>query len=238
MSAPVKKCEVTPLEALRRLYDVARKVDASESGEFETLLQGELVVAESVLRDAAATLATDGERDAALFELSNFEDGQWWVKELDEAVENGTGDQKRAVAVVRSMLKVAARAVYHANVDAAAPVVPVAAQPVVQVPTAWRYEWASCITSDGPQDFRLKLESDPPPDWAVEDGQARNIVALYAAPSLEAQPAWEASAPNAALVALKEACDLIRLEVADGVHTEEYRRGMAALSAAGQEVGK
>ena len=47
-----------------------------------------------------------------------------------------------------------------------------------------------------------------------------------------------ASAPNAALVALKEACDLIRLEVADGVHTEEYRRGMAALSAAGQEVGK
>lgn len=54
MSAPVKKCEVTPLEALRRLYDVARKVDASESGEFETLLQGELAVAELVLRDAAA----------------------------------------------------------------------------------------------------------------------------------------------------------------------------------------
>jgi len=111
MSAPL--CTVTPLEALRRLYDVARKVDAKESGEFETLLQGELLVAEAAMR-------------------------------------------------------------------AAAPVVPVAAQPVV--PMAWRYEWASCITTDGPQDFRLKFEAEPPPDWAVTDGQARNVVALYAAP--------------------------------------------------------
>ncbi len=47
MSAPL--CTVTPLEALRRLYDVARKVDAHESGEFETLLQGELAVAAAVL---------------------------------------------------------------------------------------------------------------------------------------------------------------------------------------------
>lgn len=45
---------VTPLEALRRLYEVARKVDASESGEFDNALQGELAVAESVLRVAAA----------------------------------------------------------------------------------------------------------------------------------------------------------------------------------------
>lgn len=44
-----------------------------------------------------------------------------------------------------------------------------------------------------------------------------------------------ASAPNKQLVAaLKEACDLIRLEVADGMHTEEYRRGCAALAAAGE----
>lgn len=44
------------------------------------------------------------------------------------------------------------------------------------------------------------------------------------------------SAPNKALVeALKELCDLVRLEVGDGVHTEEYRRGCAALNAAGVE---
>lgn len=43
-----------------------------------------------------------------------------------------------------------------------------------------------------------------------------------------------ASAPNKQLVeALKEACDLIRLEIADGTHTEEYRRGIAALDSAG-----
>lgn len=65
-----------------------------------------------------------------------------------------------------------------------------------------------------------------PPEW-LADG-----INLYFVPA----KIVPASAPNAALVALKEACDLIRLEVADGVHTEEYRRGMAALSAAGQEV--
>lgn len=47
-------------------------------------------------------------RDTALTELKEFEDGQWWVKELDGVAENGTPDQKRAVAVVKKMLKVAA----------------------------------------------------------------------------------------------------------------------------------
>lgn len=55
MSAPL--CTVTPLEALRRLYDVARKVDASESGEFDTALQGELAVVEAVLRVASAPVS-------------------------------------------------------------------------------------------------------------------------------------------------------------------------------------
>jgi len=46
-----------------------------------------------------------------------------------------------------------------------------------------------------------------------------------------------ASAPNKQLVAaLKEACVLILLEVADGMHTEEYRRARAALAAAGEST--
>lgn len=36
---------------------------------------------------------------------AEFEDGQWWVQELDAAVADGTPDQKRAVAVVRNLLR-------------------------------------------------------------------------------------------------------------------------------------
>jgi len=37
--------------------------------------------------------------------LSDFKEDQWWVVELDALVINGTPDQKRAMAVVRNMLK-------------------------------------------------------------------------------------------------------------------------------------
>ena len=33
-----------------------------------------------------------------------FEEGQWWLVELDSIVANGTPDQKRAMAVVRNLL--------------------------------------------------------------------------------------------------------------------------------------
>lgn len=108
---------VTPLEALRRLYEVARKVDASESGKFETLLQGELAVAESVLRDAAA------------------------------------------------------------------PVVPVAAQPV-----AW-----GLLSIQEPE---LTNDQGLADYWARK---GRIVTALYAAPSLEAQPAGEVARDAARL---------------------------------------
>ncbi len=36
--------------------------------------------------------------------LSDFQEGQWWVKELDAMVVDGTPDQKRAVAVVHNLL--------------------------------------------------------------------------------------------------------------------------------------
>lgn len=50
----------------------------------------------------------DSQRDAALLDLRDFKESQWWLKELDGAVAHGTDDQKRAVAVVRHMLRVAA----------------------------------------------------------------------------------------------------------------------------------
>ncbi|EPH9677934.1 DUF551 domain-containing protein [Klebsiella pneumoniae] len=46
-------------------------------------------------------------------------------------------------------------------------------------PVAWDYEWASCITCEGPQDFKRIIEREAPPEWAIEEGQARNIVPLY-----------------------------------------------------------
>lgn len=43
--------------------------------------------------------------------LEDFKEGQWWVKELDAMAqaETATPDQKRAVAVVHNMLRVAER---------------------------------------------------------------------------------------------------------------------------------
>ncbi|HHU4726445.1 TPA: hypothetical protein ACUE4H_003447 [Klebsiella quasipneumoniae] len=46
-------------------------------------------------------------------------------------------------------------------------------------PVAWDYEWASCITCEGPQDFKRIIEREAPPDWAIEEGQARKIIPLY-----------------------------------------------------------
>jgi len=57
---------------------------------------------------ANRAMQAGSERDAALLDLRDFKESQWWLKELDEAIANGTDDQKRAVGVVRHMLRVAA----------------------------------------------------------------------------------------------------------------------------------
>ena len=65
-----------------------------------------------------------------------------------------------------------------------------ALQPVPVVgsePVAWDYEWASCITCEGPQNFNRVIEREAPPEWAINEGQARNIIPLYR----HAQPAPE-----------------------------------------------
>ncbi|WP_273835604.1 hypothetical protein [Serratia marcescens] len=55
-------------------------------------------------------------------------------------------------------------------------------------PVAWSYEWASCITCEGPQNFKPVIEREAPPQWAINEGQARNVTLLYAAPPAPAVP--------------------------------------------------
>ena len=66
-------------------------------------------------------------------------------------------------------------------------------------PVAWDYEWASRITCEGPQNFNRVIEREAPPEWAVEEGQARNIMPLYR----HAQPA--PVVPNGLRLALSNA---------------------------------
>ena len=166
MSAPL--CTVTPLEALRRLYDVARKVDAKEAGEFETLLQGELAVAEAALREAAPaapTCESCGTHEVELFKLChNSRCAQYAVQ---QSVYQG-----------------------WAKVPAAAPVVPVAAQPVV--PEGWQLvpiePTIAMIAALGwAGDEALAMGHA-----MISSGIADEYAAMLAAdPSLEAQPAGE-----------------------------------------------
>ncbi|WP_455154108.1 hypothetical protein [Cupriavidus campinensis] len=57
------------------------------------------------------------ERAASEFDspLSDFQEGQWWVKELDALGSTGTDDQKRAIAVVHHMLRSARAALATAQ---------------------------------------------------------------------------------------------------------------------------
>lgn len=66
-----------------------------------------------------------------------------------------------------------------------------------QEPVAWEYEWASCITCEGPQGFKRVIERKAPPEWAIDEGQARNIIPLYAAPSARVSVPDERAAFNA-----------------------------------------
>lgn len=54
-------------------------------------------------------------------------------------------------------------------------------------PVAWDYEWASRITCEGPQNFNRVIEREAPPEWSIEEGQAKNIIQPYR----HAQPAPE-----------------------------------------------
>ncbi|ENZ7725889.1 DUF551 domain-containing protein [Klebsiella aerogenes] len=89
------------------------------------------------------------------------------------------------------------------------PVKPLYTHPPInqQEPVAWDYEWASCITCEGPQDFKRVIEREAPPEWAVDEGQARNIIPLYR----HAQPA--PVVPEDARQALRKMVDEIIAEL-------------------------
>lgn len=72
-----------------------------------SLSPGMLLYASPPPTDAARASGVTMERDP----LSDFQEGQWWVAELDAMVKDGgTADEKRAVAVVHRLLR-ACRAV-------------------------------------------------------------------------------------------------------------------------------
>lgn len=52
---------------------------------------------------AAERTAITGEPSGVM----EFAEGQWWLRELDAMAATGTPDQKRAVAVVRNLLRTA-----------------------------------------------------------------------------------------------------------------------------------
>ncbi|WP_431622268.1 DUF551 domain-containing protein [Enterobacter hormaechei] len=83
-------------------------------------------------------------------------------------------------------------------------------------PVAWDYELASYITCEGPQNFKRIVEREAPPEWAIDEGRARNIVPLYTAP-----PA-PVSVPNGR--AITQHFDTIALETARGIMCDVNRR--------------
>lgn len=73
--------------------------------------------------------------------------------------------------------------------------------------------------------------------WWDENRAKLSGHSIYTKGAVIWQAAIAAQEPNKELVeALQELCDLVRLEVADGEHTTEFTRGIAALRAAGVEA--
>ncbi len=105
--------------------------------------------------------------------LQGHKDGLEWAAQLAEANHPETGDwlYDDPIELAKAIRK--------------GPDMPPAQPAADSEPVAWDYEWASCITCEGPQDFKRVIEREAPPEWAVAEGQARNIIPLYR----HAQPA-------------------------------------------------
>ncbi|QYM99545.1 hypothetical protein K1T36_21000 [Pseudomonas protegens] len=61
-------------------------------------------------------------------------------------------------------------------------------QEETEEPYAYAYEWATWISTEGPKDFKLFIEREAPPQWAAEEGQAKNIIPLYTRPAEQPEP--------------------------------------------------
>lgn len=111
-----------------------------------------------------------------------------------------------------------------------------------QDPVAWDYEWASCITCEGPQDFRRIIEREAPPEWAIDEGQARNITPLYRHPQpftdaerAELQQYRKAAANPAPVVPdefISSMEEVLRISDRDHVTWRKAKEGIAACRAA------
>lgn len=193
------------LEALAQLSHVAGLIDTAECKDegLYNRLQSALAVSNAALDDAALAAAPQVVADErAAFEIEERKNTTNLQRQSDGQYENPCtqsaweGWQARASLAAAPMQAqepnhelmqllgmvenddvhdIMAMAVMRIKRLQAAPV-------QAQEPVAWRYEWASCVTGDGPQNFKLTFGVEPPPEWAVQDGQARNVVKLYAAP--------------------------------------------------------
>lgn len=79
---------------------------ATPEKEAERIASGHKFLAE--LQSAATAVAGAAHAGAINDPLSGFQEGQWWVNELDAWAKTGSDDQKRAVATVHHMLRSAA----------------------------------------------------------------------------------------------------------------------------------
>lgn len=91
---------IIPMPELRKVVDPFHNGEISDSDFLH-----ELVVYRAI-EDAVRKHVVTGIKGASGDTLDDFKADQWWVKELEEMVQNGAPDQKRAVAVVRNLLEV------------------------------------------------------------------------------------------------------------------------------------
>ena len=166
--------------------------------------------------------------------LADFQEGQWWIKELDAFARQdfATNDQKRAVAVVHNLLRAAQASALQAAIPA---------QPVAWVPRAIK---------DSPLAVAGEFAWD---DLSEHQFQVRNTeywecAALYASPT--AQPAASQQTkdvcvspsgpgsplqPQAASAAIPDACE--HCNDGDGFSVFPYYGVAPHTHAAGPMVG-
>ncbi|ENU0874939.1 hypothetical protein ACFGT5_003727 [Serratia marcescens] len=104
-------------------------------------------------------------------------------------------------------------------------------------PVAWSYEWASCITCEGPQNFQPVIEREAPPQWAIDEGQARSVTPLYTSPPAPAVPG-KATPGNIEILASGYSNGTFQLDDDEAnLATEIWNACRAAMLAAAQEGG-
>lgn len=94
-------------------------------------------------------------------------------------------------------------------------------------PYAYAYEWASWISTEGPRDFHACIEREAPPQWAIDEGQARNVVPLYDRLPIQGEPvaivvssSWDSDRGSTCSI---QAIMPTSLKCGDKLYAEEHR---------------